>query len=258
MSSDTIPSNARRAAAKTRANLGLAPDEPVDIDAVATELGCRVHVSERPPGSGVHARLTPGDGDSFEIEVHPAPASGWGGVSGPAREVLAHRRRRYAVAHEISHAEHFFERRPGRRPRRRGRSTPREELFCDEFARALLVPEAAVRACPIDATSIHAVRDQFDVSLEVAARAFSSRAHLALWYHPLSAPAAPAALVRQWASVSQGTSVHPWRTSEVVARALVDGASGGLVSGCGLRRGRPSTAFYDRGSRQLLLVLSRR
>jgi len=116
---------------------------------------------------GCEALLVPLRSGGFRIVVDATPRDGW--CQTPIRiraEVAAHRTR-FRIAHELAHT--FFYARPGGRPARvfPGGSTA-EEGFADEFARELLAPSPARS---ISATDIVALRAQWDVSLEVAARA---------------------------------------------------------------------------------------
>jgi IrrE N-terminal-like domain len=129
------------------------------------------------------ALLIPLDDDRFGISVDPTPRGGWAGVRRELRPELRRHRYRFRVAHEIAHT--LFYDRGGVRPRRLLPGSAEEEQFCDEFARALLVPPRALRRTRPSASSIVALHRRYAVSLEVAARAMASaRAGLriTLWY----------------------------------------------------------------------------
>jgi IrrE N-terminal-like domain len=132
------------------------------------------------------ALLIPMDGNRFGICVDPTPPGGWSRIRPAIRSELRTNRHRFRVAHEIAHT--FFYDRTVARPRRLLAGSPEEELFCDEFARALLLPLEAVRARPLSPASVFSLHRDYAVSVEVAARALAG-AHrgtrAALWYeHP--------------------------------------------------------------------------
>jgi hypothetical protein len=84
---------------------------------------------------------------------------------------LKRHRFRFRVAHEIAHT-FFFDRRGGSEPERRVLDSGAQELFCDLFASNLLVPFARITSDSSDALDlIMRAQQQYDVSLEVAARA---------------------------------------------------------------------------------------
>jgi IrrE N-terminal-like domain len=129
--------------------------------------------------------LIPVADDCFAISVDPTPRGGWARIPAGLRLSLHRHRLRFRIAHEIAHS-FFYARSRGETPTRVLRGSPAEESFCDEFARALLVPPAAVRQFPASARSILQLHRIFDVSMEVAARAFAAAADqatsVALWY----------------------------------------------------------------------------
>lgn len=163
----------------------------------------------------IEAQLRPLPGDRFEISVAPSPPLAV--APGCDLRALDRRRWRFRVAHEIAHS-FFYVRRAGARPARTMAASPAEERWCDEFARALLLPAAALRACPLDAQAIVTMHERHDVSLEVAVRGMA-RVHrrflallvergrhaprLRVQWHP-EEPAVPA---RWWADPSL-QSVH--------------------------------------------------
>jgi hypothetical protein len=131
------------------------------------------------------ALLVPLADDRFAISVDPTPCGGWDSVASGLRSDLRRHRMRFRIAHEIGHS-FFYARAAGEVPTRLVRGSHGQEDFCDEFARALLVPPTASASSPATAHSILDVQRAFDVSLEVAARAFGA-AHpgvrsVALWF----------------------------------------------------------------------------
>lgn len=120
---------------------------------------------------GCEAVVAPHDHDGFVVLVDPTPASGWAEGSEATRTALKRRRVRFRIAHELAHTL-FYARTPGGRPRRfQGRSAA-EELFCDRFAASLLLPDAATSSC-MSAKELVALHRRYDVSLEVAVRAWT-------------------------------------------------------------------------------------
>jgi len=133
----------------------------------------------------IEAMLVPLSGDRFGIAVDPTPRGGWLTVPPAVRRDLRRHRVRFRVAHELGHT--FFYAREGERPRRIVPDSPRQEAFCDTFARSLLVsPRSASTVVPSAAAVLKLARE-FDVSVEVAARAVSS-AHpdveVGVWWWP--------------------------------------------------------------------------
>ncbi len=230
----------------------------VNVGRVAERLGCKVE-DARLGGErgGIEAMLLPDrDSDLFTVRVDPTPHRGWSDVPADLRTEIAHRRRRFRVAHELAHTL-FYDRRPGRAPERAAAVTEAEEQFCDEFARALLVPPAAARVLPTTAESVFTLEARFDVSLELAARALARSQPgilVALWYWPPNSPAQAGSLLRQWCSAKQ-SSLRRWRENPIVNRALACGEATGYIPA--LEEMNPplwATARADQRRRQLLLV----
>lgn len=128
--------------------------------------------------------LVPLDDDYFGISVDPSPKGGWRTVDQHLRGELRRHRTRFRVAHEVAHS-FFYRRRAGASPERCVFDSPQQERFCDDFARAFLVPHEVAAAIEPSAPVVHALHRYFDVSLELAARA-AARAHpdigVALFY----------------------------------------------------------------------------
>jgi hypothetical protein len=132
------------------------------------------------------ALLIPLDGDRFAICIDPTPRGGWHRIRPHLRTALRRQRFRFRVAHEIGHT--LFYDRGGDRPRRLFDGSEREERFCDEFARSLLLPTNAARKCPPTPAAVLRLQQEYDVSLEVAVRAVAAAEpgrQAALWYTQL-------------------------------------------------------------------------
>lgn len=129
------------------------------------------------------ALLVPAEGNRFGICVDPTPAGGWAQVRPSLRSEIRRHRFRFRVAHEIAHT--FFYDRTMPEPQRTLPPSTEEELFCDEFARSLLLPPAVVRRRAATAASVFSMHRDFDVSVEVAARAIAGACpslRVAVWY----------------------------------------------------------------------------
>jgi hypothetical protein len=167
--------------------LGIeAVDRPLyDLSGVLRLGGLEVFETRLSAQEGMQeAMLVPLSADAFAISVDPTPRGGWRHVRPAIRETLRRHRIRFRVAHEIAHT--FFYSRTIGEPRRLVRDSPAQEAFCDEFARALLLPPSAAAASSLTASAVFDLHRGFDVSLEVAARsmaaAHGSNAAVALWY----------------------------------------------------------------------------
>jgi hypothetical protein len=120
-------------------------------------------------GGGHEALLVPWSDGSFRILVDPFPP----GAQAVTRDLIE-RRNRFRIAHEIAHS--FFYDRKCAPAQRLVPGSPEEELFCDHFASALLVPPCAARAAAMEPETMFDLHQRFQVSVEAAARAFA-RAH---------------------------------------------------------------------------------
>lgn len=211
-------------AAEVRAKVHSAdrPHEPLADFRRICRAG-RFEVSQATLSAGTRqqeALLIPLDGDRFGICIDPTPPGGWGGVRRAVRPELRRHRHRFRVAHEIAHT--FFYDRTGGRPRRVFPGSDAEETFCDEFARALLLPAEAVRSRPPIAESVFSLHRDYTVSVEVAARAVAvahQGVQVALWYkHPNDG------WCLQW------TTTTPGRAARMRARAEEDPARGQAIA----------------------------
>jgi hypothetical protein len=174
----------------------------------------RFHISQETLSAAdgqEEALLVPLDGDRFAICVDPTPPGGWSHVRPALRRDVRRHRYRFRVAHEIAHT--FFYDRTAGRPRRRLDGSQDEELFCDEFARALLLPARAAQRRRPNPSSILSLHRDYDVSVEVAARAVAgSRGDLevAVWYE-----SPEQGWLLQWSNVGPGRTEHIRGCAEV-------------------------------------------
>jgi hypothetical protein len=229
----------------------------VDVLELAKALGCRVSSTRISATGTVQADLCPDiDSDRFHLRVDPEPANGWDGVAAASRETIARHRLRFRVSHELGHV-FFYKRSRGKGPRRAQRWSNREEQWCDEFARSLLVPATVAEALPATARSVFRLQRRFDVSLEVAARALADahrEASVAIWFWLPGDNAPGESLLHQWASC-ETPALRQWKQSTMVAKALVGGESAGRVpSLSGPARQVPATARCGRRRRQVVVV----
>ena len=170
---------------------------------------------------------------------------------------IARHRLRFRVCHELGHT-FFYERHPDQGPHRREPCGEKEERWCDDFARELLIPHNYAAQLPTRASSAFELHRRFNTSLEVAARALASahgKAQMALWFWSPDEAAARESLIHQW-SGSDCSGLRSWRNSHLVAEALrTNSARGPLpaLRGCGHWS---ATAVADHSRRQVLVVAS--
>jgi hypothetical protein len=174
-------------AAALRATLGPADstDGPLLTLTPLTVAGRCVVSTETLSAAGgqQEALLIPLDDNRFGICVDPTPRGGWSKIRPALRPEVERHRHRFRVAHELAHT--LFYDRSGTRPRRLRPGSSEEESFCDEFARALLLPPYAVRQRPPTGHSVAMLHREYDVSLEVAARGMAAAQEglaVAVWY----------------------------------------------------------------------------
>ena len=201
-----------------RAIAGHAGAAPLrDLDGFCATAG--VTVARRPLRAavgGIEATLTPRDGDRFSVVVDPEPAGGWQRIHVPLRGDLARHRYRFRLAHELAHTL-FYDRSHGR-PRRRFPVTAAEEVFCDRYARALLLPDHALADRMVTPTEVLSVQREYDVSLELCVRAFAE-VHGRGFFGLLVANGPSTPVLRpQWVSAT-GLPAR-WWTADWVQRAL--------------------------------------
>jgi len=115
-------------------------------------------------GKKHEALLVPKPDGRFQILVDPL-------TDRPMKERTRRHRMRFRIAHEIAHS-FFYDRRhiPAQRD---FHGSQKEEIFCDEFASALLVPRPAVKVLPLIPSCVFKLRTTFDVSAQVAGRALA-------------------------------------------------------------------------------------
>jgi hypothetical protein len=207
----------------------------------------------------LEATLTPSTRGGFTIRVDSEPRGGWSEGNALRRSAVARRRRSFRIAHELAHTL-YYDRDACAQPRRVTPWCPAEEQFCDDFARALLVPPSVVRRMPLTAESAFKLQLRFDVSLEVAARSIAAthpECDVAVWFWERG-PRSREALLRQWASVRNGGSLRDLRETKLVAAAMAEGQGIGQAPSPRERRGKrewvPATASARFGQRQLVVV----
>jgi hypothetical protein len=116
--------------------------------------------------------LFPAPHNRFDILVDPEPPGGWDAIHPSMRRPLRDHRMRFRICHEVAHT--FFFNRSGSAPQPLVPGSPGQERFCDSFAGLLLVPWEACAEAPVTARGVLDLQERFDVSLEVAARAFAA------------------------------------------------------------------------------------
>lgn len=164
--------------------------------------------------------LIPLANDRFAVTVDPTPRGGWQRFPLALRTELSRHRARFRTAHEIGHT--FFYERGAGEPRRALRDSVAQEDFCDAFARALLLPPAAVAELEPSPASILDLHRGYDVSVELAARSMAhahSEVEVSLWFW-----CAELSQMRlQWSSLRGGvTEYSPASSTEVPAGASVE------------------------------------
>jgi hypothetical protein len=138
----------------------------------------------------------------------------------------ARHRRRQRIAHELGHTLFYRACGEGRPRRTAAAGRPEEERFCDEFARALLVP---VPDGDVTAQTVVALQQSYDVSLEVAARVAATapgQPTVGLWWWRAGDPATTP-LLAQWVSderLARRVGVVGWQTSAGSLPNLLDQA----------------------------------
>jgi len=147
--------------------IGEAPLGPIETLCALGGVVVR-EMSLRGARGGLEATLVTRS-EGFEVTVDAEPRGGWGLVPVHLRDGLRRHRLRFRVAHELAHT--LFYDRSGDRPQRLVPDSEEQELFCDEFARALLIPPAAIPPWLANPRVVVELSRQYDVSLEVAARA---------------------------------------------------------------------------------------
>jgi len=250
----------KRLAERLRNELGYV-EGVLDVHAAAANLGCDVEAGALLQESGVEAELRPHpSADRFLVRVDPTPARGWTGTPDQMKTAVARQRFRFRVCHELGHALHFDRRRNGEGPARTTPWRSSEEVWCDEFARAFLVPPTAVKELAPEAGTVFELQRRFDVSLEVATRALVTghpHCEAALWFWPPDGLPKPEWLIRQWSTADAEISLRPWLRSNLLAQALEQGEAKGSTAALRHRaRERFGSARCDRRRRQVVIVTS--
>lgn len=249
---------AREMAARVRAIVLPDGDRCVPLAELDEVLGiARVDLVQRKlvaARNSLQAICSPRPGNRFRATVDPEPPGGWAGVEPQLRSDLERHRRRFLACHELAHT--FFYDRSGDKPTRRMRATVEEEQFCDHFARELLVPPAAVRDLPPAPASLRWIQQRFDVSLELAARAY----HGSRKGSPFVAllVRSPNSETELWWAIQWQSHVEPladrWWKSSVLAAAVENGQVTGSLPAEPPVGEIPIDAEYMPERRQLLLV----
>jgi len=152
-----------------RRSWGSCETAPLDLDRACAHL--EVETMERSLGAasgGAQGFLVPRRDGGFRAEIDPEPRCGWKLVSPDARAALRRHRRRFLLCHELAHTV-FYER-GSAPPHRVVPGDQRQEAFCDELARALLVPRVAAAELPLSPESVVTLQHRYDVSMEIALR----------------------------------------------------------------------------------------
>lgn len=235
---------APRLAARARAQCRCGGVGPISLQALCAVTG--VEVKEAPLGAGAggpEALLVPCSEDRFRIVLDQSFALESGATCSPT----VRHRRRFRIAHELGHI-HAYSRGSGKPRRLFPPGSADEEVFCDEFARHLLVPSPQDAAsAPAVVANMHAC----DVSLEVSARATASihpAPRVALWWWRKGTESV---VLEQWASdpaLSEELGLVRYRTRPASLPSLVETARKRLGKGL-------SVALLSQ-RRQALVVLA--
>lgn len=200
VSYESVPSqrDAAALARETRQRLGLAGRVSMTQCGQAAGIEFRFACLHVPEG-GCEALLVPLRTGGFRVVVDPTPRRGWASLTPELRTKVARHRTRFRVAHELAHT-FFYETGRGAPARRFPGGSSAEESFADAFARELLAPAPA---SPLSAQEVIAFRADYDVSLEVAARACAATSDppraVALWrWSPNESGPGPVTI--QWTS----------------------------------------------------------
>lgn len=176
---DRVPSLERAPflATALRESWGVGTSAPLDPEEICRNL--EIDLVERSLGAsagGAQGFLIPHHGGRFRIEVDPEPPCGWSRVAASAATPLRRHRMRFLTCHELAHTV-FYDRSGNGAPTRLVGDSPEQETFCDELARALLVPRGAASELPSDTESVIALQRRYDVSMELALRSVVAAHH---------------------------------------------------------------------------------
>lgn len=198
-----LPDEPQTVALAERVRRSVLGDEGWDrgpLDVAETCVAGRFQLQERAlgaAGGGLEALLVPRR-EHFELVVDAEPPGGWELVAPALRAGLARHRLRFRAAHEWAHS--FFYARTVDGIVRRLPDSADQERFCDEFARALLVPASVAAALPARAASVTALQRRFDVSLELSARALAQAHPQAAFWVLVTSTDETSAPFMQWRS----------------------------------------------------------
>jgi hypothetical protein len=188
---------------------------PLCVRSVAEIGGFELIETDMAVGRGGYRGLLQAVRGGFRVCLDTQSSDG--AMDSPTRR----RRMRFVAAHEIGHS-FFFDRRAVRPERLLPIGSRAEERFCNEFACALLLPPEVVRSGPASPEAAFRLSEEWDVSVEVAARA------LAEWH-----PSAPFVAVGYWRPPSSSVRLQ-WaggggvREPAGVAAALLEKRDGGF------------------------------
>lgn len=179
-----LPDEPQTVALAERVRVSVLGDEGWDrgpLDVAETCVAGRFQLQERAlgaAGGGLEALLVPRR-EHFELVVDAEPPGGWELVAPALRAGLARHRLRFRAAHEW--AQSFFYARTVDGIVRRLPDSADQERFCDQFARALLVPASVAAALPARAASVTALQRRFDGSLELSGALAQAHPQAAFW-----------------------------------------------------------------------------
>jgi hypothetical protein len=206
-----------------RQSWGADEESELNLESIVSELGielvlCDLGGSE----GGPQGLLTPLQW-GYRIEVDPTPPDGWQMTASPLHEEVIRHRMRFVIAHELAHTLFYWKGQRG--PERLAGDSEEQELFCDSLASALLVPPRAAANRPLRPESVIALHKDFDVSVEVAARALM-QAHSdgAGWL--MVVPEDETEPWVQWGAEKTKDAVGPWNLlSRLVQKVRETGAT---------------------------------
>lgn len=213
-------------AARLRRNWGLGPDIRLDVEQACANLGIDFEErSLRGCWGGAQGLLLP-NRHGFTIEVDPEPRGGWASVVPPLRSSLRRHRSRFLACHELAHTLFY---RPGSAgPERLVFDSSRQEAFCDELARSLLIPPAVAREQFFGPATIVKLQRRFDVSMELAVRS-AVAAHAGRRVAWLLLRRGEKTLV-QWTSADQGHTARALKSLRGLVERAACSASGSAQS----------------------------
>lgn len=162
---------------RVRSATGHSVEEQIDLSKVCNLAGYLIRIVNLGYG-GKDGLLFPISKNRFQASIDPRPQElrklSWVPTSDQAVEW--DRRKRFIIAHEIGHSFFYFrDEKQEEAPWRRKRMSFREERFCEEFARQLLIPREAIAS---KEQSVKEVANLFNVPRELADIAINGNAML--------------------------------------------------------------------------------